>query len=347
MDWNELARFGKERPDGLWELSISLPASETGKVRRCCPDRECTPGLFLLGDAPDGPPARTASMRRAPQTDGVTCPYCGTDTGDEDWICTEDENYAIEQITQAVVQDARDHLDQTARAFSRKSSGLLGISMRIEGRSGFHSRVIIEDLLRELSCHQCGREYGVFAIGLFCPDCSVANLTVHFAREVELVCHQLDLADAAEDQEVAWRLLGNAHEDVVTALETYLKVTYRFVVKRRYDNEKAAHVLESLRGNTFQNPDRAVDRYADLGVNLFGGLDEDERRLVNIYVNMRHVIGHNLGIVDEKFTQATEQGSPGETVVLKADDVRKFADVGQHVIFDLEAALPELSDPEG
>lgn len=342
MDWNELTRFGEERPDGSWELSVPLPASGTGKIRRCCPNRECTPGLFLLGDAPDEPPARSAEMRRAPQTDGVTCPYCGTDGSDDDWTCSEDEDYAIDQISQAVIRDTRDQLEQTARAFNQKSSGLLGLSMKVEGGSGYHPSVIIEDLLRELACPQCGREYGVFAIGLFCPDCGVANLAVHFAREVELVRHQLDLAETAEDQEVAWRLLGNAHEDVVTALETYLKVTYRFVAERRYDDEKAAHVLASLRGNTFQNPDRAADRYTDLGVDLFGGLDKEEQRLVNIYVNMRHVIGHNLGIVDEKFTRATEQGNPGETVVLTADDVRNFADVGQHIITDLEAALPEL-----
>ena len=32
-------------------------------------------------------------------------------------------------------------------------------------------------------CDHCGRDYGVFAIGLFCPDCGAPNLRLHFARE--------------------------------------------------------------------------------------------------------------------------------------------------------------------
>jgi hypothetical protein len=130
-----------------------------------------------------------------------------------------------------------------AKDFNRKvGGGLFGISMEVEGGSSSRPRAWIEDLLRELACDQCGREYGVYAIGLFCPDCGATNLAVHFSREVELIDRQLDLAQDVEDREMSWRLLGNAHEDVLTALETYLKVVYRFVVDRRYQGEDRARV---------------------------------------------------------------------------------------------------------
>lgn len=47
--------------------------------------------------------------------------------------------------------------------------------------------------MRELVCDHCGHHYGVFATGLFCPDCGAPKLRLHFARETELVADQAAL----------------------------------------------------------------------------------------------------------------------------------------------------------
>src|SRR5436190_8937492 len=62
------------------------------------------------------------------------------------------------------------------------------------------------DLLRELVCDECGRDYGVYAISLFCPDCGAPNIHLHFAREVVLVRDQVELAGKmdSERQELAY-----------------------------------------------------------------------------------------------------------------------------------------------
>jgi hypothetical protein len=276
----------------------------------------------------------------------MTCPYCGTDAQDDEWLCPEDLEHALGEVGWAAERDTARELQRMAKDFNRKvGGGLFGISMEVEGGSSSRPRAWIEDLLRELACDQCGREYGVYAIGLFCPDCGATNLAVHFSREVELIDRQLDLAQDVEDREMSWRLLGNAHEDVLTALETYLKVVYRFVVDRRYQGEDRARVLKRSEGNAFQNPDRAAKRYQDLGIQLLGKLDDDERELLNDYVHTRHVIGHNLGLVDERFTDETDRGQEGQTVPLVAEDVRRFAEVARHVISGLEEQIPELAQP--
>ena len=55
----------------------------------------------------------------------------------------------------------------------------------------------------------------------FCPDCGAPNIHLHFAREVVLVREQVELAVslASDQRELAYRLMGNAHEDVLTAFE--------------------------------------------------------------------------------------------------------------------------------
>lgn len=346
MDWDEMRQFGEMGPDDTFELSVPLPTTQTGKVRRCCPNPDCQPGFFLLGDGPGTVSEQLPGMRRLPQSAGVTCPYCGTDAGDDDWMCSEDLDHALEQVGWAAERDTASELRRMADDFNREvGGGLFGISMRIEGGSRPRPQAWIEDLLRELACDRCGREYGVYAIGLFCPDCGATNLAVHFDREVELIDRELDLSQDVENREMSWRLLGNAHEDVLTALETYLKVVYRFVVDRRHQGEDRMRLVKRSEGNAFQNPDRAAKRYTELGIQLLGDLEDDERQLLDVYVHTRHVIGHNLGLVDERFTDETDRGQEGQTVPLVAEDVRRFAEVAAHVIRGLEDSIPELAQP--
>lgn len=344
MNWDEMSQLGEMRPDGTFELSVPLPTTPTGKVRRCCPNPDCRPGLFLLGDGPETIPGQLPGMRRVPQSAGMTCPYCGTDAEDDEWLCPEDLEHALGQVGWAAERDTAKELQRMAKDFNRKvGRGLFGITMEVEGGSRSRPQAWIEDLLRELACDRCGREYGVYAIGLFCPDCGAANFAVHFSREIELIRRQLDLAENVEDREMGWRLLGNAHEDVLTALETYLKVVYRFVVDKRYEGDVRERLHKRSEGNAFQSPDRAAKRYRDLGVELLQDLGEDQRRLLDVYVHTRHVIGHNLGLVDQRFTERTERGQEGQTVPLVAGDVRRFADVAGQLISGLEDVIPEFA----
>lgn len=330
--------------DGTVEIAMTLPKTSTGKVRRCCPNSDCRPGLSLLGDGPNVDPDQLPGMRRMPGSEGMTCPYCGTDADDDSWLCDEDIEHAMRQIGFAAEQDVASELKRMADGFNRSvGGGPLGISLEVTNTTRSRPRVWIEDLLREIACDRCGRKYGVYAIGLFCPDCGATNLATHFRREIALVDGQLEAAEDAENREMRWRLLGNAHEDVLTALETYLKVVHRFIVEQRYSGAERGRLLRRGGGNVFQNPDRAAERYKDLGIDLLADLDEDERRLLDVYVHTRHVIGHNLGLVDQRFTETTERGEEGQTVPLVAGDVRRFAAVAGHLIASLEKSTPELA----
>ena len=96
---------------------------------------------------------------------------------------------------------------------------------------------------KRMTCDICHRSYGVYAASLFCPDCGGRNIHVHFRREIQLIGQQIDLARKIGedgDRKLAYRLLCNAHEDVLTAFEAYHKVIYRFLLKRRLPAEADA-----------------------------------------------------------------------------------------------------------
>ena len=133
---------------------------------------------------------------------------------------------------------------------------------------------IREDLLRNLVCDVCSRSYGVYAIGLFCPDCGAPNVQLHFRREVELIHRQIKIAEgqnALGDVELGYRLMGNAHEDVLTAFEATLKAVYIHLTRLSEPVDARADV-----GNEFQNVERARKRFLELGINPFDGVSESD-----------------------------------------------------------------------
>ena len=107
------------------ELSMPLPKSASGMVNQHCPNENCAPRAFQLGDVVEDfkPPDTTdAHCRREPHTDGVTCPYCGHDDGNQAFIHPDDMKAVEQEIIWAARRDISDILGGMASDFNRKSS---------------------------------------------------------------------------------------------------------------------------------------------------------------------------------------------------------------------------------
>lgn len=170
---------------------------------------------------------------------------------------------------------------------------------------------------------------------------------VHFRRECELIEQQIELARQAQSPELSFRLLGNAHEDVVTALETYLKTVYRYLVKKQLDEKEATRLTSAKSiGNAFQNIGRAREKFEPLQIDPFEALDEGDLAYLRLNIEKRHVLGHNLGLADEKYAEVASTEQPGQTVVLLADEVSRFAEAASRVVETLESHAFPVPDGE-
>lgn len=328
-------------PDRL-ELRLPAPTTASGKVYRWCPGAGCAPRLFLLGTTQQTATFDVSLARRAPNLPTTTCPYCGIDSDDASFEYAGDISAVQEYVQWAVMRDADDWMAGVAKSLNRSLSqrGPVSVSLSHKPIHTPAPKPWREDLIRNLACDNCGREYGVYAIGLFCPDCGTKNMHVHFEREIELVFQQIDLAEHAAEEghaELSYRLLGNAHEDVVTAFETYQKVYYVYAVRRDFAGDIAVRMTsKSAIGTSFQNPEKAVKLYAKLSVNPYSALSSEELEAVVQYIRKRHVIGHNLSMSDEAYSQPRESAMPGVTVRILADEVSAFAQLAKKVVIRLE-----------
>jgi len=351
----EFTRLQKYRTGGTNErmkLEMPIPRSTSGKIHRDCPSAGCVPGLFQLGKAPSGRTVSNAHVtliRRQQDTPGTTCPYCGTDAADRAFLFKGDMEAAKKQVLWAAKEDVHDAIHGMLKDLGRGlGSGFIRVKVESNRLHSLPPLIRRRDLLRDLTCDICQRSYGVYAAALFCPDCGGRNIHVHFRREIQLIGQQIDLAKKIGedgDRELAYRLLGNAHEDVLTAFEAYHKVIYRFLLKRRLPAEADALSSKKAIGNRFQNIQRGRELYARFGFDPYAGLCEDDRQFLGINIEKRHVLGHNLGMVDEAYAALTQAGRPGETVPLLADEIARFASVCESVIVGLEEQNPEFLPP--
>jgi hypothetical protein len=283
-------------------------------------------------------------MRLEPGSQQTVCPYSGTIAADEEYIHFDDVEAVKQQILWDVKADFQDMLRNVASDFNRRQLPGGFISMRMEARGSREPKplAIRTDLLRDLQCDVCQRPYAVYAIALFCPDCGSPNVSHHFRREAELVGEEIELADRLHREgraELAYRLMGNAHEDVLTAFEATLKTMYRHLVRERLPEQFDALCKKKGIGNAFQNIERARDKFRALDIDPFSGLSEEELAWLGVNIQKRHVIGHNLGISDEHYAELTQSEQPGETVHLLGDEIKRFAHVCLQVITNLERHL--------
>jgi hypothetical protein len=330
------------------QLGIPLPKTPDGRVYRYSPNENAHPRHFLLGDRIEGfsiPNVLTPRMRHMPGTPGTICPYSGILNDDNAFTHPDDIDAAKEVVAHAFAADAADVFYGIFADLARKNSGNKFVQFKKgpKPQPKPKPRFARRDLLRELVCDECGRDYGVFAISLFCPDCGAPNIHLHFAREAALVWEQVGLAGNldAEQAELAYRLLGNAQEDVLTAFEATLKTVYLYKLTTRPANAPEVKPV----GNAFQNIVRGQKRFAEFDFDPYGSLSADALAVLTLNIQKRHVIGHNLGIADAAFAEGAAAARLGETVPLVGEDILQFADICKMTVDYIDAWLGNGAPP--
>jgi hypothetical protein len=348
MRFRNVEKYQTGKVGSTVQLAIPLPQTPDGRVYRYSPNENAHPRHFVLGNRVEGvtlPEAMTPRMTHQPGIPETVCPYSGLVAPNNDFTHPDDLAASLKIVEHAVHADAAAQVHEMFENLGRKFSSSKFIKVKTGPRPVAKPvpRFVRSDLLRELVCDECGRDYGVFAISLFCPDCAAPNIHLHFAREVGLVCEQVKLADGlGEDQkELAYRLMGNAHEDVLTAFEATLKAVYLYKVAARPEGSPEVRPV----GNAFQNIERGQKRFGEFAFNPFAALSADALSVLTLNIQKRHVIGHNLGVADAAFAEHAADARLGETVPLVGDDILQFAEIAQKVVNGIDGWLANGSPP--
>jgi len=337
MHFPSLERYRIGGSDEAPEFAIPIPQTPTGGTWRFSPNSAARPRHFVVAPASATyvvAHAARARMKLDPRSDRTVCPYSGIVAPDAAFMHPDDHYATTHIVAHAFAIDSQAHFARLATA-AGPPNGYRPPAP--QPRPTF----VRADLQRTLRCDHCARPYAVYAIALYCPDCGAPNVRLHFRREIALVEAQLALAEAqpAAAQELAYRLHGNAHEDVVSAFEATLKTIYL------HGHDRSGGPAPAKPRNAFQNLQKIEARFAELGVDPFAALSSEARTGLALGIQKRHVFGHNLGVADETFAAHAPDARVGQTISTAADEIRSFATLAQVVVDGLDAWLGGSPSP--
>lgn len=318
-----------------YTLNITIPADEEGMIGRECPQPKCEkyfkikPGTGIL----DNP--------------AMFCPYCQYE-GTPDQFFTKEQ---IEYAKSIALRHFADKIHGEFKKLERRSFKGKFFSMKITAKRGTPPpiRHYLERQLQEkICCENCACEYAIYGVFAICPDCGVQNLFQVLNSNLELIKRQVSLEQRlysefgeqfeAELNEivggVGQKLVEDACENAVTVFETFFKE-----LNQRYQ-AKAIDPAKHFSGNLFQRLDGTRDWFLEqFDFDSFAGLEGPEIESLYLLFNKRHILTHNLGIIDEKYLAKTGMRQnllnhkvdvSVDEVIAAIDAIKKVVDQAKH-----------------
>jgi hypothetical protein len=320
--------------DGKDQFNIPINLDEDGMIGRECPNEDCQPKYFKVGMTVSDELAEKIGNFSQAQ---VTCPYCGTVDNMQHFL-TEAQ---VEWVKSMMFRDLARTVDNMFKGVFKptpsRSQGMFSISMKYKSGSLPSVRHYAEEKLKRIvACDKCGFKYAVYGISFHCPICGEGNLSRHLDRSAETInvlIEESDRIGRERGSPVGQHMIGNALEDVVGLFETFLKHVYAHEVKKRYPKTEAETKLEKVR-NTFQRIEGGEKLFKDeLGQYLYSSITANEKEFLEAEFLKRHVLTHNLGLVDRKYQEkAQTYQRQGAELELKPEEVKTALELVTRII---------------
>ena len=275
-------------------------------IGRECPADDCQPKYFKISmTVPD---ELTEKIDDFSQID-ITCPYCGSVDNMQHYIT--EELLLIEWVKSMMFMDVvKTFQNMVKDAFkpSRKSpKSIFSVSFSFKPGSLPSVRHYVEEKLKQKAeCDTCGYKYAVYGISFHCPLCGKGNLTHHLQRGVNIIQVLIEESERISNERgevVGNQMIGNALEDVVSLFETFLKHIYQYEAKKKLPKDKSKVKMKKVR-NSFQRIEGAQKLWKDdIGFDLYTDMHPKDKIFLEDQYLKRHVLTHNLGLIDNKDTR--------------------------------------------
>lgn len=257
-------------------VSVTIPLDENGMMGRECLECEqyfkLKPGTGL-------------------ETDHCHCPYCDYE-GNADTFWTQAQleyarSIAMQQAFNKIVKPQLDKLTNSFKQLERNSrNSLIQFKVKTTGNNiSFPIKYYSEsELETNLICDNCGLEFAIYGVFSNCPDCNKTNAFLIYEKSLEVIEKKLEIFSKPEiPQEIVEISLNSILTSSISAFDGLGKELRKI---------KPEHYPSKPR-NLFQNI-YVLNEKLD---NLIADKHSDFNKLIK-YFQLRHVIEHNMGVVD-------------------------------------------------
>lgn len=331
-DMKEYYRGRSENGDDVFE--IPLKADEDGMAGRECPNKQCQPKYFKISlTTPD---EISKSIDNFSQFN-LTCPYCGLVDNMQNYYTKSQIQMIESMLSRDVAITIQNMLKDTFRATPTSPKGLFSISIEYKpGQLPTVRHYVEQKLKRTVVCDNCSYKYAVYGISFHCPLCGMGNMLQHLNRSVDII--KVLLAEheriaRERGSEVGQQMVGNALEDVVGLFEGFLKHIYVHEIRRQCSGKDAESKIGKI-GTTFQRLEGAEELFLkEIDFALFVGTKQDDLAFLQEQFLKRHVLIHNLGLVDQKYIEKAQvYQKQGAELDVKPGDVLRALEIVKSII---------------
>jgi predicted RNA-binding Zn-ribbon protein involved in translation (DUF1610 family) len=299
---NKLQRF-QEEVQNFGTQHIPVDVDEKGMIDKQCPKENCGQ-LFKVN---------VADWKNIFINEAVYCPVCRAVDLAKEFMPKEQFSQIRHGVIDAIMNNWKHNKPMTL-----DGTKLITTS--------FHET--------ELSCNACNARYSVHGNAYFCPNCGNNALDQFTPARINNTISTLENIDAIQ-----------AEFEVIFGKSEGIAITKKFIenelvncigLLQAFSEYKYNKISETPAPfNAFQNLDRADDLWQNLtGEGYDCWLAIQERQLLLVCTNQRHLIEHKGGIVDNKYLQNT-----GDTtyrtemrIVVTAERVIELAKVVQKLV---------------
>ena len=308
--------------------SIPIGRDEHGRIARCCPNDQCSPGYFAVCIG-------TGLTEEQPV---AYCPYCRQESEPSAFLSKEQLRYGQEVIGYEVTLAVQNMLKEAFRGG--------GDTVQFKpGHVDQPRRPFEDEVRRDVICPGCGLDHAVFGLAVWCPDCGKDILMTHVEAEYDVVRTMLEDVERRRETHgprIAARDLEDCLEDTVSIFEAVLKAFLsRYLHQKGDADEEIQKLLDQHIRNGFQNVDRAAEIVRNrMCLELFEGIDAKVVARLRETFEKRHPITHNLGIIDRKYIdRALHDEQEGRDVHVTKEEVLRSIEVCLSALKNLHARL--------
>lgn len=312
-------------------ISIELPLDDDGFLDRHCPSEACSHEFKVLFE----------DWRDKVPQERAFCPFCGHQEDSQEWNNAEQHEFIEKKGLQYISGVLDKAFENDARHFNRQQQsrprgGLIDISMSMEYKPDAQIISVppsaAESLRQRFECDYCGCHWSSLGASFFCPACghnsveTAYNTTLSTVRDFlqsipALRAALVDVSGADTAETTIRQLVEDQFARVVGAFERYTETLF--------DDLPDAAAF-SKKGNVFQRIFDASQLWKSAsGKGYTDFILPDEVAELARFVQQRHVLGHNQGIVDQKYIDKSEDKRfrPGQRLVVRTGHVERLTDL--------------------
>lgn len=303
---------------GLESRSVSVPieADDKGYIDKQCPAEGCE-FLFKVNEQ---------DWRDLFSDEPVWCPMCRHEAPADQWFTVGQVEHAKREAMTVIKGEINQAMRADARNFNRRQSpkGFVSMSMSVKGgnqRTFVLPAQAAEAMQLEIQCESCSARFAVIGSAYFCPACGFNSVLRTFSDSLRKIRAKKDGEEAVrktlsetispDGAELTCRSLRETClTDGVTAFQKYCEGLYE-----PYGSPPL---------NAFQRIDDGSRLWLDaVGAGYGEWLTPEEKNVLKILYQKRHLLAHQEGIVDERYIRNSGDTTykPGQRVVISKRDV--------------------------